>query len=204
MPQGDSDILQPVKRKWQALFISILILGLLGPWPASTAAASKADKTRLLKEKMSAMETLRGQIGLKLIEASAIRSKLKGRIEPLELEIKTLSEHHQLTAFDQTEAYPRIAFGLKTLAHLTGYYEAIRSAIAGLREADHALQYLHRQVRDDLEVIATLSDFAIEAQITRIDAALDFPQAQQAHLIDATKVQPPSPASLFSQMLAAP
>ena len=204
MPQGDRHIPHPSKQAGRMLLISIVVLGLVGFRPAWAATASKADKTELLKEKLSAMETLRGQMGIKLFQASAIRSNLKSRIDPLELELKSLSEHYQFTAFDQAGAHPGIAFGLKTLAHFDGYYQAILGVIRSLREADHTLQYLHQQVRDDLEVIATLSDLAIEAQIDRIDAALDFPQAHQAHLIDAAQVTPPSPEAVFNRLMVTP
>lgn len=202
-------------------FMMMLAIGLigLGPWLAAGASPTpsdqakierttldktKSDKTGLLKEKLAAMEALRGQIGIKLIEASTKRNSLAGRIDPLELEIQALSSEYGITGFSQTPDHPDVQFGLMNLSYLYGYHDAIRGAIARLREVDHALQYLHQQVRDDLEVIATLSDFTIDALVNRIDGTLDFPEAHQSHLIDAAQLNPPAAETVFRRIVAAP
>jgi hypothetical protein len=184
---------------FMALLTGLLLGGALAPGHGETR--SKPD---LLRDKLAAIEALRGQIGLKLIEASSIRSVLKRRIDPLELEIRTLCGQQRFSQFAESEGDPRIKFGLKTLVHLQGYYDAIREAISRLREADQTLQYLHQQIRDDLEVMATLTDFTIEALLTRINGALDFPEAHQAHLIDAARLTPPGPAEIFERLAKAP
>ena len=162
-----------------------------------------ATKTDLLKDKLAAMETLRGQIGLKLIEASAIRNRLQGAIDPLMQETKTLIKQHRLTEFPQTGAYPQIKYGLKTLAYLQGYFQAIQQAIAHFRQVDHELQYLIQQVRDDLRIISTLNDFTIDSLIAKIDRSLNFPNAHQPHLLEAQRLKPPAPEALFNAIRSA-
>lgn len=143
-------------------------------WFLTGGVGSGADfKSAELQRKAEEISALRVTVSEKVDNAVQMRRQLAQQMEEYAAEIRREKSRWQYASFRNAIGNPRIAYDLQLVQQLQSYISVLDARIAYFRQAGQVLEYYFRQINDDLLMIRTLDDFAVDRLIAKINDALD-------------------------------
>ena len=158
-----------MKKKWlrHALWLTVLLV-------APGAAGGAADfKTAELQRKAEEIASLRIAVSDKVDRAVGMRRQLSGLMQEYVSEINSERNRRRYKSYREAVGNPRVGYDLQLVQQLEAYTAMLDERISYFRKAAEVLEFYFRQVNDDLMMIRTLDDFAVDQLIARINGALD-------------------------------
>lgn len=158
-----------------------ILLSVLPAWHSGLADSFEAAE---LQHKAEEITVLRGVVADKIERGVTMRRALADRMKELTDEIRIQKDRWRIESYRSAVGNPRIAFDLQLVQQLQAYIGRLDERIAYFREAGDVLDFHFRQINDDLMMIRTLDDFAVDQLIGRINHALDeYVPATQKKLV---------------------
>lgn len=130
-------------------------------------------KSAELQRKAEEIAALRIKISDKVDRAENMRREMADLMEGYAAEIRHEKNRWRFSSYRNAVGNPRIAYDLQLLQQLQAYISELDKRIAYFRQAGQVLEFYFRQINDDLLMIRTLDDFAVDQLISKINDALD-------------------------------
>jgi len=152
--------------------MSVVLFGLT--WLFFSGPCTGADfKSAELQRKAEEIASLRIKLAEKIERAEDMRGKLAELMDGYVAEIRHERNRWQVASYRHAIGNPRIAYDLQLLQQLEAYITELDNRIVYFRRAGEVLEHYFRQINDDLMMIRTLDDFAVDQLISKINDALD-------------------------------
>jgi hypothetical protein len=161
-----------------AIIIGYLLLG-SGIW-REAAANSNADE---LQRKIADIALLNQQLGDRMQQAEAALEAILKQQTSLTDEIHLLIKSFKIKSLDDAQAHLRLRNDLELLRTVDAYRRAFETKIRFYQTGQNKLTYLQQLVEDDARMVATLSDFHIDALTTQVSLVIN------QYLDDAHSIQ---------------
>jgi len=147
---------------------------ILTAWLLCGAIGLCADfKTAELQRKAEEIASLQITVSEKVDQAVGMRRQLDELMRQYAEEIRYEKSRWRYSTFRNAVGNPRIAYDLELVQQLQAYMAMLDQRIAYFRQAGQVLEFYFRQINDDLLMIRTLDDFAVDQVIAKINDALD-------------------------------
>ena len=161
-----------------AIIIGYLLLG-FGIW-REAAANSNADE---LQRKIADIALLNQQLGDRMQQAEAALEAILKQQTSLTDEIHLLIKSFKIKSLGDAQAHLRLRNDLELLRTVDAYRRAFETKIRFYQTGQNKLTYLQQLVEDDARMVATLSDFHIDALTTQVSLVIN------QYLDDAHSIQ---------------
>jgi hypothetical protein len=147
---------------------------ILTAWLLGGAIGLSADfKTAELQRKAEEIASLQITVSDKVDQAVGMRRQLDELMRQYAEEIRYEKSRWRYSTFRNAVGNPRIAYDLELVQQLQAYIAILDQRIGYFRQAGQVLEFYFRQINDDLLMIRTLDDFAVDQVIAKINDALD-------------------------------
>jgi hypothetical protein len=118
-------------------------------------------------------------------------------------EIHLLTKSLKIKSFEDTQANLRLRNDLELLRTIDAYRRAFETKIRFYQTGQNKLTYLQQLVEDDARMVATLSDFQIDALTTQVSLVINQ-YLDDAHSIqiDSQNIDMASPQIIWDTLLS--
>jgi hypothetical protein len=144
------------------------------------AANSGADE---LQRKIADIALLNHQLEDRMRQAEAALEAVLNQQNSLADEVHLLIKSFNIKSFDDTRLNLRLRNDLELLRTIDAYRRAFEAKIRFYQTGRNKLTYLQQLVEDDARMVATLSDFQIDALTTQVSLVIN------QYLDDAHSIQ---------------
>jgi hypothetical protein len=158
--------------------ISLLLLSLV--IGRGAAADSSTDE---LQRKIADIALLNQQLGDRMRQAEAALEAVLKQQNSLADEVHLLIKSFKIKSFEDTRSNLRLGNDLELLRTIDAYRRAFEAKIRFYQTGRNKLTYLQQLVEDDSRMVATLSDFQIDALTTQVSLVIN------QYLDDAHSIQ---------------
>ncbi|MCX6745284.1 MAG: hypothetical protein NTX82_07235 [Candidatus Parcubacteria bacterium] len=122
-----------------------------------------------LVKKDNAILVLQAKLSDKLDEISDLRTVYENRTIVLKQEIREHEEANGINTFEEAIKIPTIAYDLSIIRREEAYLDKLKETEIRITLGRSELIYLHRQVRDDLDLINVINDADIDSLVAKIN-----------------------------------
>lgn len=157
----------------RCLVFSLLAL-LMGVGLPAGGGATRADlKSAELQRLSQEISRLRFEIQQKLDGAERVRGSLEELRAQYAEEIRAEKARWRYATYRSAVANPRIANDLRLIQQLAAYLDRLAARIDFFRHAQATLEFYQQRISDDLMMIRTLDDFAVDRLVEELNSVLD-------------------------------
>ena len=154
-----------------------------------------------LKKKIAELSELQESLDKKQKEVADLIITYNSEIDTLIKEIKTDQSQDNVKTFSQAQKHPRIAYDLSLIQRKKAYIAKLEDTQVRLRNGTFELQFLERQVDDDLRLYKTLPEKEVTELVSKVTKVIDqyLPEASELALnIDPNSM--PSAESIWQEI----
>lgn len=151
-----------------SVFFTGLMVILFSGYPAQ-ANTSIAD----LQRKIADLSLLRQQLGDRQIQAEQALEALLNQQNNLLAEVHLLIKSLNIKTFEEAQNHLRLRYDIDLLKMIAAYLNEFETKIRFFKTGQDKLAYLQQLAEDDSRMIATLSEFQIDALATQISLVIN-------------------------------
>jgi hypothetical protein len=168
----------------------------------SSAAANTS--TEDLQRKVADITLLKQQLGDRKQEAESALEALLKQQNSLTAEVHLLIKSLKIKSFEDAQLNLRLRNDVELLRTMAAYRRAFEEKVRFYQTGRNKLTYLQQLAEDDARMIATLSDFQIDALATQISLVINQYLDDAHHIqIDSQKIHTVSAQSTWEAIQAA-
>jgi hypothetical protein len=144
--------------------------------------ADASSNVEELQRKIADITLLKGQLGDRQQQAEAALEALLKQQNDLLAEVHVLIKSLKIKTFHEAQQHLRMRYDMELLGTIAAYRQAFETKIRFYQTGRGKLTYLKQLADDDAKMIATLSDFRIDALATQISLVINQ-YLKEAHAI---------------------
>lgn len=161
-----------IKRLLLYLMLHILCSGIVIPHTLGKEAFANS-KVQQLRQKIADISLLKQQLYDRSEKAEVILNELLTQRNNIVSEIRILVKSLNIKSLEQARQHNRIHYNIELLRLLVAYIDEFDSKVHTYKTGFDKLAYLNQLANDDIRMVATLSDFEIDALTTQISLVIN-------------------------------
>lgn len=161
-----------IKRLLLLLLLHLLCSGIVIPHAFGEEAFANS-KVQQLRQKIADISLLKQQLHDRSEKAEVILNAMLAQRNDIVSEIRVLVKSLNIKSLEQARQHDRIHYNIELLRLLVAYIDELDSKVLTYKTGFDKLAYLNQLANDDIRMVATLSDFQIDALTTQISLVIN-------------------------------
>jgi hypothetical protein len=187
---------------WVSIFKLALIGWILISIPCCEAQAN--SNIAELQRKIADITLLKKQLGDRQRQAESALETLLKQHNDLLAEAHVLISSFKIRSFEDSQQNLRLRYDMELLGTIAAYRRAFEAKIRLYQTGRDKLVYLQQLAQDDTKMVATLSDFQMDALATQISLVINQYLGEAHNIqIDPQAIEPVSSQKIWENIATA-